>query len=130
MHEAGGVKCEGPEYETIALCGANCGVGDIEALMRFNHECDEWGLDTISSGSVVGLAMDLTEKGIADFGLRFGEAEGYRGGAGSHRPAGRGRAPTWPWEPGPWPPSTGSPSWAWRSRTWSFPATTRGAPSA
>ncbi len=45
--------------------------------MRFNHECDEWGLDTISSGSVVGLAMDLTEKGIADFGLRFGEAEGY-----------------------------------------------------
>jgi aldehyde:ferredoxin oxidoreductase len=77
VHEAGGVKCEGPEFETIALCGANCGVGDIEALMRFNHECDEWGLDTISSGSVVGLAMDLTEKGIADFGLRFGEARGY-----------------------------------------------------
>ncbi len=77
VHEAGGVKTEGPEFETIALCGANCGVGDIEALMRFNHECDEWGLDTISSGSVVGLAMDLTEKGIADLGLRFGEAEGY-----------------------------------------------------
>jgi aldehyde:ferredoxin oxidoreductase len=77
VHEAGGVRGEGPEFETIALCGANCGVGDIEALMRFNHECDEWGLDTISSGSVVGLAMDLTEKGIADFGLRFGEAGGY-----------------------------------------------------
>ncbi len=77
VHEAGGLKTEGPEYETIALCGANCGVGDIEALMRFNHECDEWGLDTISSGSVVGLAMDMTEKGVADFGLRFGEAEGY-----------------------------------------------------
>jgi aldehyde:ferredoxin oxidoreductase len=77
VHEAGGVKGEGPEYETIALCGANCGVGDLEALMRFNHECDEWGLDTISSGSVVALAMDMTEAGVADFGLRFGEAESY-----------------------------------------------------
>ena len=77
VHEAGGVKSEGPEYETIALCGSNCGVGDLEALMRFNHECDEWGLDTISSGSVVALAMDMTEQGIADFGVRFGEADGY-----------------------------------------------------
>ena len=77
VHQAGGVKCEGPEFETIALCGANCGIGDIEALMRFNQECDEWGLDTISSGSVVGLAMDMTERDIVDFGLRFGEVEGY-----------------------------------------------------
>lgn len=92
VHEAGGIKGEGPKYETIALCGSNCGVGDLETLMRFNHECDEWGLDTISSGSVVALAMDMTERGVADFGLRFGEAAGYvaapaliaqRGGSGA-----------------------------------------------
>lgn len=77
FHVAGGVASEGPEYETIALCGANCGIGDIEALMKFNHACDELGLDTISSGSVVGLAMDLTEKGVKDFGLHFGEAGPY-----------------------------------------------------
>jgi aldehyde:ferredoxin oxidoreductase len=81
VHEAkwGGeaVFGEGPEYETIALCGANCGIGDIDALMKFNEECDQWGLDTISSGAVVGLAMDLTEKGIKDFGVRFGDAEHY-----------------------------------------------------
>jgi aldehyde:ferredoxin oxidoreductase len=71
------VRGEGPEYETIALCGANCGIGEIDALMKFNEQCDEWGLDTISTGSVVGLAMDLTEKGIADFGVRFGDAENY-----------------------------------------------------
>ena len=61
--------------------------------MKFNELCDEWGLDTISSGSVVGLAMDLTEKGIHDFGVRFGDVEGYvkmpeliakREGAGRH----------------------------------------------
>ena len=77
FHEVEGVAGEGPEYETIALCGANCGVGDIAALMKFNAVCDELGLDTISTGSVVGLAMDLTEKGVHDFGLRFGEVEGY-----------------------------------------------------
>ncbi len=71
------VRGEGPEYETIALCGANCGIDDIDALMKFNELCDEWGLDTISSGSVVGLAMDLTEKGIHDFGVRFGDVASY-----------------------------------------------------
>ena len=28
---------EGPEYETIALGGANCGIDDIDALMKFNR---------------------------------------------------------------------------------------------
>ena len=77
VHALEGVLGEGPEYETIALCGANCGVGDMAALMKFNELCDELGLDTISTGSVLGLAMDLTEKGIADLGVRFGDLEGY-----------------------------------------------------
>jgi aldehyde:ferredoxin oxidoreductase len=76
-HEVDDVKGEGPEYETIALCGANCGVGDIAALMKFNAECDEYALDTMSCGDVVALAMDLTERGVKDFGLRFGEIESY-----------------------------------------------------
>ncbi len=71
------VQGEGPEYETIALCGANCGIGDIAALVKFNELCDEWGMDTISSGSVLALAMDLTEQGIHDFGVRFGDVKGY-----------------------------------------------------
>jgi aldehyde:ferredoxin oxidoreductase len=71
------VRGEGPEYETIALCGSNCGVGDIDALMKFNGLCDEWGLDTISTGSLTGLAMGLTESGVHDFGVHFGEIESY-----------------------------------------------------
>jgi aldehyde:ferredoxin oxidoreductase len=77
FHEAGDVKGEGPEYETIALCGSNCDISDAETLMKYNALCDEWGLDTISSGSVTGLAMDLTEQGVHDFGLHFGDAAGY-----------------------------------------------------
>ena len=45
--------------------------------MRFNHLCDEFGLDTISTGNVLGLAMDMTERGIHDFGVRFGDIEAY-----------------------------------------------------
>lgn len=77
FHELGGVRGEGPEYETIAVCGANCGVGDLDALMKFNAECDELGMDTISTGNVLALAMDLTERGIHDFGVRFGQVDAY-----------------------------------------------------
>jgi len=77
FHRIDDVEGEGPEYETIALCGGNVGVGDIGALMKFNQQCDEWGLDTISTGNVLGLAMDMTEKGIHDFGVRFGDLEAY-----------------------------------------------------
>ena len=45
--------------------------------MKFNAECDEYALDTMSCGDVVALAMDLTERGVKDFGLRFGEIESY-----------------------------------------------------
>ncbi len=77
VHRFGDHVCEGPEFETLGLCGANCGVGDLATIAAFNHACDELGLDTISTGAVVGLAMDLCEKGAADYGLSFGDREAY-----------------------------------------------------
>ena len=77
FHVIGDAHGEGPEFETVALCGANCGVGNAEALFRFNLACDDLGMDTISTGAVVGLATDMTEKGIADFGLHFGDYAAY-----------------------------------------------------
>ncbi|MDW7672437.1 MAG: aldehyde ferredoxin oxidoreductase N-terminal domain-containing protein, partial [Bacillota bacterium] len=59
---------EGPEYETIALCASNCGIGDLDALVKFNDLCDDMGLDTISVGNTTAFAMEMTEKGIRDFG--------------------------------------------------------------
>lgn len=72
-----GEVVEGPEYETIGLGGGNCGIGDLDALISFNRLCDNLGLDTISTGNVIGLAMTMTEEGIHDFGLRYGDAEAY-----------------------------------------------------
>jgi len=68
---------EGPEYETLALGGANCAIDDLEAVIEFNRLCDDLGLDSISAGNVIGFAMELTEKGIYDFGLRFGDKQSY-----------------------------------------------------
>ncbi|SHF25354.1 aldehyde:ferredoxin oxidoreductase [Desulfacinum infernum DSM 9756] len=68
---------EGPEYETLCLAGSNCGMNDLEAVIRFNRLCDDLGLDTISAGNTIALAMDLTESGIHDYNLRFGEPDQY-----------------------------------------------------
>ena len=72
-----GVMVEGPEYETLCLGGSNCEINDLESVMRFNRTCDDLGLDTMSTGSVIGLAMELSESGAADLGLSFGQAGEY-----------------------------------------------------
>jgi aldehyde:ferredoxin oxidoreductase len=77
VHRFGDHVCEGPEFETLGLCGANCGIGDLAVIAGFNQACDDLGLDTMSTGAVVALAMDLCEKGAADYGLAFGDAAGY-----------------------------------------------------
>ena len=61
VHDFGDYTCEGPEFETLGLCGSNCGISDLAAVAAFNRECDELGLDTMSTGAVVALAMDLCE---------------------------------------------------------------------
>lgn len=68
---------EGPEYETLGLGGANCGIDDLEAVIAFNRLCDDLGLDTISTGNVLGLAMLMAQEGIHDFGVHFGNVEEY-----------------------------------------------------
>ncbi len=54
---------EGPEYESIWALGNATGVTDLEAVIKANHYCDEFGLDTISMGSTIATAMELKEKG-------------------------------------------------------------------
>ncbi|MBW1867197.1 MAG: aldehyde ferredoxin oxidoreductase family protein [Deltaproteobacteria bacterium] len=72
-----GAEMEGPEYETLCLAGSNCEINDLEQVILFNRLCDDLGLDTISCGNIIGLAMDMTEKGRHDFNLKFGEPVEY-----------------------------------------------------
>lgn len=48
----------GPEYETISLFGTNLLISDLEAIARMNEECDRLGLDTISTGNVIGFIFE------------------------------------------------------------------------
>ena len=73
----GEAEVEGPEYETLCLGGSNCEVNDLEAVIKFNRICDDLGLDTMSCGSTISLAMEMTEQGKHDFGVRFGDSAEY-----------------------------------------------------
>lgn len=55
---------EGPEYETANALGAMCGVSDMNAITMANYLCNEYGLDTISTGSTIAFAMECYEKEI------------------------------------------------------------------
>lgn len=68
------VKGEGPEFETLWAFGAACGVDDLAAIIEANALCNDLGMDTISAGSTIACAMELSEKGYIDSDLRFGQA--------------------------------------------------------
>ncbi|MEM3012123.1 MAG: aldehyde ferredoxin oxidoreductase family protein [Candidatus Hadarchaeales archaeon] len=74
-------KTEGPEYESVGALGSMCGVDSMEAVTYAHHLCNDYGMDTISTGSSIAFAMECFEKGILtkeDTGgleLRFGDAD-------------------------------------------------------
>ncbi len=51
------------DYENVAMLGSNIGLGDLAQVSVFNRVADEFGLDSISLGSVLGFAMEASEKG-------------------------------------------------------------------
>lgn len=57
-------ESEGPEYESIWTFGSNMGINDLASIVTANHLCDEYGLDTISTGSTLAAAMELYENGL------------------------------------------------------------------
>jgi len=62
-----------PEYETIALMGSNLMVGDLNLIADWNDRLNRLGLDSISTGGVIGFAMELSEKGMLKTDLKFGD---------------------------------------------------------
>jgi len=86
-----GREMAGPEYETIWAFGPDCGIDDLAAISEANVLANDLGLDTISAGTTIACAMELSEKGYIDEEIRFGDAEqmldlvrriGYREGIG------------------------------------------------
>ena len=71
----------GPEYETLAALGSNCGIDNLKAIAKGNELCNAYSLDTISAGNVIAFAMECFEKGLLSrkdtngIELRFGNDE-------------------------------------------------------
>ena len=77
----------GPEYETISVFGAGCEVADTDACLRANDLTNQYGLDSISTGTCIQWAMECAEKGLLPktftdpktdqvYNLAFGDADG------------------------------------------------------
>lgn len=58
------VTVDGPEYETAAGVGANCGIFDPEYVLECNFYCDTYGIDTISFATITAFLMECYENGI------------------------------------------------------------------
>ncbi len=60
------------EYETIALCGPNCEIDDLDFIAWMDRQCDDLGLDTMELGCTLAVCM---EAGI----IGWGDQEAVRG---------------------------------------------------
>jgi len=61
------------DYENVAMLGANIGLGDLSKIATLNRMADEYGLDTISLGNVIGFAMEASEKGLIEEEIEWGD---------------------------------------------------------
>ena len=57
---------EGGEYETISAFTFFAQNEDVDAAVHADYLCNEYGLDTISTGAVIAFAMNCYEQGILD----------------------------------------------------------------
>ncbi len=73
------VGVDGPEYETVAAVVC-MGIFDPQFIMEYNWYCDEYALDTISTGVSISFFMECVQRGFLSaedvgYDLRFGNME-------------------------------------------------------
>ncbi len=66
------------DYENVVMLGSNIGLGDLAQVSTLNRMADEYGLDCISLGNVMGFAMEASEKKLIPDRLEWGDFEGFK----------------------------------------------------
>jgi aldehyde:ferredoxin oxidoreductase len=75
------VIVDGPEYETAAGLGSNCGMFDPYYVIEANFYCDTYGICTITWGTTLAFLMECYQRGILNkertggLELKFGNTE-------------------------------------------------------
>ncbi len=63
------------DYENIAMLSSNIGLGNLAQVATLNRLADEYGLDAISLGNVIGFAIEASEKGLIKDKIIWGSFE-------------------------------------------------------
>lgn len=58
------IKSDGPEYESVAALGTLCGIFNSKSVLRANHLCNKFGIDTISCGVSIAFLIYLVENNL------------------------------------------------------------------
>ncbi|MBN2828526.1 MAG: aldehyde ferredoxin oxidoreductase family protein [Tissierellales bacterium] len=54
----------GPELETLSSFGNGPGIGNLEVIIKAGQLCNDYGLDTISTGSAIQWAIESVERNV------------------------------------------------------------------
>jgi aldehyde:ferredoxin oxidoreductase len=63
-HVGDKVWVDGPEYETAAGFGSNLGIWNAEFIMEANWHCDNYGIDTITTATIMAFLMECFQRGF------------------------------------------------------------------
>jgi aldehyde:ferredoxin oxidoreductase len=79
MTNTGEMSGKGPEYESLWALGPLTGIFNLKEITHANYLCNEYGLDTISTGSTIACAMELHKnKILSDPQFEFGKDDNLR----------------------------------------------------
>ena len=77
-----GAITDAPDYELMAYMGTNLGIFEPEKIVYLSYLVDEYGLDGINAGNVLGFAAELYQRGILTkddlgFELKWGDEKAF-----------------------------------------------------
>ena len=73
-----GLEVPQPEFESIWSLGPLCGLADPAKVAELNELCNELGLDSISMGATLACYIELSQRGLVEERVEWGDAEAMR----------------------------------------------------
>jgi len=63
------------DYENVGMLGSNLEIFELDQVASLNYLCDDYGIDTISAGAVLGFYADAIDRRDIEGDFKFGDAE-------------------------------------------------------
>ncbi len=63
------------DYENIGLLGSNLEIFNLQEVASLNYLCDDYGMDTIAAGDVLGFYADAIDHGVVEGDFKFGDSK-------------------------------------------------------